>query len=149
MIFLWFTQNPEKCYQILDSHKMMNRLHRCPDLTHTILKKMWHDIWSGSIYFAKKVSDYLLTETIKYKLQVSAGLFGLSKERPVLGNHAKVHIFGLRHENTPIKPRRSTWRVHEKRTKSAWKAYLQGIVTLCFYICNGWSKENVSDNHNL
>ena len=65
-------------------------------------------------------------------------LFGLSKERPILGDHAKAHIFGFRSENTLIKPRRSTWKAHEKCKLSAWKAYafrkthLQGIVTLCF-----------------
>ena len=59
-------------------------------------------------------------------------LVGLSKERPILGDHAKAHIFGLRSENTPIKPRRSTWKAHEKRRFS--KDHLQGIVTLCLLI---------------
>ena len=57
-------------------------------------------------------------------------LVGLSKERPILGDHAKAHIFGLRSENTPIKPRRSTWKAHEKRRFS--KDHLQGIVTPMF-----------------
>ena len=35
-------------------------------------------------------------------------MIGLSKERPILGDDAKAHIFGLCSENTPIKPRRST-----------------------------------------
>ena len=55
-------------------------------------------------------------------------LIGLSKERPILGDHTKAHIFGLRSENTPTKPRRST-------TKSTTKDHLQGIITLCFYFC--------------
>ena len=37
-------------------------------------------------------------------------IFGLSKERPILGDHAKAHILRLRSEKTPIKPRRSTFR---------------------------------------
>ena len=87
----------------------------------------------------------------KYSLSTSIvnileSLFiGLSKERPILGDHAKAHIFGLRSENTLIKPRRSTWKAHEKHMKSmksVWKKplfmtkdHLQGIVTLCFYPC--------------
>ena len=35
-------------------------------------------------------------------------IVGLLKERPILGDHAKAHTFGLCSENTPIKPRRST-----------------------------------------
>ena len=46
-------------------------------------------------------------------------LIGLSKERPILGDHAKAHIFGLHSENTPIKPRRITWKAYEKHMKSA------------------------------
>ena len=68
--------------------------------------------------------------------------FGLSEERPILGDHAKAHIFSLRSENTLIKPRRSTWKAYEKRMKSIRfsKGHLQGIVTLCFYL---WSQSAV------
>ena len=45
-------------------------------------------------------------------------IIGLSKERPTLGDNTKAHIFGLCSENIPIKPRRSTGKVHEKRMKS-------------------------------
>ena len=39
---------------------------------------------------------------------ITSKVFGLSKERPILGDHARTHIFGLCSENTPIKPWRST-----------------------------------------
>ena len=35
----WFTQNHEKCYQILDSYKRSDRPHRCPAGTLIILQK--------------------------------------------------------------------------------------------------------------
>ena len=56
----------------------------------------------------------------------AVSVIGLSFERPILGDHAKAHIFGLRSENIPIKPRRS----HMKSERFS-KDHLQRIVTLC------------------
>ena len=71
-------------------------------------------------------------------------LIGLSKERPILGDHAKAHMFGLRSEKYPDKAKekhiKSAWKAYEKCMKCIWKAplfttkdHLQGIVTLYFY----------------
>ena len=46
---------------------------------------------------------------------MNSALFGLSKERPILGHHAKAHIL-------------KSGGFHVKS-----KDHLQGIVTLCFY----------------
>ena len=66
---------------------------------------------------------HLVWELRNLHLAVVLVMFGISKERPILGDHAKAHIFCLCSENNPINPRRNTWKVHEKHTKSAWKAY--------------------------
>ena len=53
-----------------------------------------------------RIEVYLIHgTTLPQCLHCITHMFGLSKERPILGDHAKAHNFGLRGDNTPIKPR--------------------------------------------